>query len=74
MVLLIDNDEIHFRILAKTLRLSRGDHLHSGIVEGKLKEKREITLSLVDLIHETSSQKITIVEFILNKSGHLYPM
>jgi ribulose-bisphosphate carboxylase large chain len=27
---------IHFRVLAKCLRLSGGDHLHTGTVVGKL--------------------------------------
>jgi ribulose-bisphosphate carboxylase large chain len=30
------NHGIHFRVLAKILRMSGGDHLHSGTVVGKL--------------------------------------
>ena len=34
---------IHFRVLAKCLRMSGGDHLHSGTVVGKLEGDRAIT-------------------------------
>jgi len=37
------NHGIHFRVLAKALRMSGGDHLHSGTVVGKLEGEREIT-------------------------------
>jgi len=30
------NHGMHFRVLAKCLRMSGGDHLHSGTVVGKL--------------------------------------
>jgi ribulose-bisphosphate carboxylase large chain len=43
---------IHFRVLAKALRISGGDHLHSGTVVGKLEGEREITLGFVDLIRD----------------------
>eukprot|EP00966_Prymnesium_polylepis_P041144 954619-Prymnesium_polylepis.1 len=33
------NHGIHFRVLAKALRLSGGDHLHSGTVVGKLEDR-----------------------------------
>jgi ribulose-bisphosphate carboxylase large chain len=46
------NHGIHFRVLAKALRLSGGDHLHSGTVVGKLEGEREITLGFVDLIRD----------------------
>ena len=35
------NHGIHFRVLAKALRLSGGDHIHSGTVVGKLEGERE---------------------------------
>jgi ribulose 1,5-bisphosphate carboxylase large subunit-like protein len=41
---------IHFRVLAKCLRMSGGDHLHSGTVVGKLEGDRAITPGFVDLI------------------------
>jgi hypothetical protein len=41
---------IHFRVLAKCLRMSGGDHLHSGTVVGKLEGDRAITLGFVDLM------------------------
>jgi ribulose-bisphosphate carboxylase large chain len=41
---------IHFRVLAKSLRMSGGDHLHSGTVVGKLDGDRAITLGFVDLM------------------------
>ena len=44
---------IHFRVLAKALRLSGGDHLHSGTVVGKLEGDRDATLGWVDLMRES---------------------
>jgi len=46
------NHGIHFRVLAKCLRLSGGDHLHSGTVVGKLEGDRAVTLGFVDLMRE----------------------
>jgi ribulose-bisphosphate carboxylase large chain len=46
------NHGIHFRVLAKCLRLSGGDHLHSGTVVGKLEGERDITLGFVDQMRE----------------------
>lgn len=43
---------IHFRVLAKLLRLSGGDHLHTGTVVGKLEGDREATLGWIDLVRE----------------------
>jgi ribulose-bisphosphate carboxylase large chain len=43
---------IHFRVLAKCLRLAGGDHLHSGTVVGKLEGDREATLGWIDLMRE----------------------
>ena len=43
---------IHFRVLAKALRLSGGDHLHTGTVVGKLEGDRQATLGWVDLLRE----------------------
>ena len=43
---------IHFRVLAKCLRISGGDHLHSGTVVGKLEGDRAITLGFVDLMRD----------------------
>lgn len=48
---------IHFRVLAKALRLSGGDHLHSGTVVGKLEGEREITLGFVDLMRDDYIEK-----------------
>ena len=47
------NHGIHFRVLAKALRLSGGDHLHSGTVVGKLEGDRDATLGWVDLMRES---------------------
>lgn len=47
------NHGIHFRVLAKTLRMSGGDHLHSGTVVGKLEGEREVTLGFVDLMRDS---------------------
>ncbi len=43
---------IHFRVLVKMLRLSGGDHLHSGTVVGKLEGDRQATLGWVDLMRD----------------------
>lgn len=51
------NHGIHFRVLAKTLRMSGGDHLHSGTVVGKLEGDREITLGFVDLMRDNFIEK-----------------
>jgi len=51
----IDRDPhhgIHFRVLTKCLRLSGGDHLHSGTVVGKLEGNRDATSGWVDLMRE----------------------
>src|SRR5210317_78563 len=51
------NHGIHFRVLAKALRMSGGDHLHSGTVVGKLEGEREITLGFVDLMRDAYIEK-----------------
>jgi ribulose-bisphosphate carboxylase large chain len=43
---------IHFRVLAKWLRLAGGDHLHAGTVVGKLEGDRETTLGVIDLLRD----------------------
>lgn len=37
------NHGMHFRVLAKALRLSSGDHIHAGTIVGKLEGEIEIT-------------------------------
>jgi ribulose-bisphosphate carboxylase large chain len=64
------NHGIHFRVLAKILRMSGGDHLHSGTVVGKL-EEREITLGFVDLMRDDYIEKDRS-RGILHKTGFLY--
>jgi len=44
---------IHFRVLTKVLRLSGGDHMHSGTVVGKLEGDRNATLGWIDLMRES---------------------
>ena len=51
------NHGIHFRVLAKALRLSGGDHLHSGTVVGKLEGERNVTLGFVDLMRDPIVEK-----------------
>ncbi|PSO47683.1 MAG: ribulose-bisphosphate carboxylase large subunit [Cyanobacteria bacterium SW_9_44_58] len=46
------NHGMHFRTLAKCLRMSGGDHLHAGTVVGKLEGDRALTLGFVDLMRE----------------------
>ena len=43
---------IHFRVLTKCLRLTGGDHLHSGTIVGKLEGDREATLGWIDLMRD----------------------
>jgi ribulose-bisphosphate carboxylase large chain len=57
------NHGIHFRVLAKILRMSGGDHLHSGTVVGKLEGEREITLGFVDLMRDDYIEKTVVVVF-----------
>lgn len=47
------NHGIHFRVLTKALRLSGGDHLHSGTVVGKLEGDREATLGWIDIMRDS---------------------
>jgi ribulose-bisphosphate carboxylase large chain len=51
------NHGIHFRVLAKALRMSGGDHIHSGTVVGKLEGEREVTLGFVDLLRDGYIEK-----------------
>ncbi|MFN7227765.1 MAG: form I ribulose bisphosphate carboxylase large subunit, partial [Synechococcaceae cyanobacterium] len=44
---------IHFRVLAKCLRLSGGDQLHTGTVVGKLEGDRQSTLGYIDQLRES---------------------
>ncbi|KAL8145703.1 hypothetical protein AgCh_003739 [Apium graveolens] len=51
------NHGIHFRVLAKALCMSGGDHIHSGTVVGKLEGERDITLGFVDLLRDDLIKK-----------------
>jgi ribulose 1,5-bisphosphate carboxylase large subunit-like protein len=62
------NHGIHFRVLAKALRMSGGDHLHSGTVVGKLEGEREV-LGFVDLMRDNYIEKIVAVVFTSLKIG-----
>ncbi|MBI2977029.1 MAG: form I ribulose bisphosphate carboxylase large subunit [Chloroflexi bacterium] len=46
------NHGIHMRVVAKWLRLSGGDHLHTGTVVGKLEGSWNETLGIIDLLRE----------------------
>lgn len=46
------NHGMHFRVLAKLLRLSGGDHLHSGTVVRKLEGDKNQTLGFIDLMRD----------------------
>ena len=65
------NHGIHFRVLAKALRLSGGDHLHSGTVVGKLEGERNVTLGFVDLMRDASLRRTVTVEFTSHRTGDL---
>ncbi|KAH7443685.1 hypothetical protein KP509_02G046100 [Ceratopteris richardii] len=51
------NHGMHFRVLAKALRMSSGDHIHVGTVVGKLEGEREVTLGFVDLLRDDYIEK-----------------
>jgi ribulose-bisphosphate carboxylase large chain len=46
------NHGIHMRVVAKWLRLTGGDHLHTGTVVGKLEGSWNETLGIIDLLRE----------------------
>jgi ribulose-bisphosphate carboxylase large chain len=46
------NHGIHFRVIAKWLRLTGGDHLHTGTVVGKLEGSKSETFGVIDLLRE----------------------
>uniref|UniRef100_I1QRU1 Ribulose bisphosphate carboxylase large chain n=1 Tax=Oryza glaberrima TaxID=4538 RepID=I1QRU1_ORYGL len=51
------NHGMHFRVLAKALRMSGRDHIHAGTVVGKLEGEREMTLGFVDLLRDDFIEK-----------------
>ncbi|CAL9763821.1 unnamed protein product [Musa acuminata subsp. burmannicoides] len=51
------NHGMHFRVLAKALRMSGGDHIHASTVVGKLEGEREMTLGFVDLLRDDYIEK-----------------
>ncbi|XP_073105969.1 ribulose bisphosphate carboxylase large chain isoform X1 [Elaeis guineensis] len=51
------NHGMHFRVLAKALRMSDGDHIHAGTVVDKLEGEREMTLGFVDLLRDDFIEK-----------------
>nr|YP_009193422.1 ribulose-1,5-bisphosphate carboxylase/oxygenase large subunit [Takakia lepidozioides]UPM51648.1 ribulose-1,5-bisphosphate carboxylase/oxygenase large subunit [Takakia lepidozioides]BAG50118.1 ribulose-1,5-bisphosphate carboxylase/oxygenase large subunit [Takakia lepidozioides]BAI66345.1 ribulose-1,5-bisphosphate carboxylase/oxygenase large subunit [Takakia lepidozioides] len=51
------NHGMHFRVLAKALRLSGGDHIHSGTVVGKLEGERQVTPGFVDPLRDDYIEK-----------------
>ncbi len=46
------NHGIHMRVVAKWLRLTGGDHLHTGTVVGKLDGSWRETLGIIDILRE----------------------
>ena len=46
------NHGIHWRVLAKWLRMAGGDHVHNGTVVGKLEGDRRGTVAINDLLRE----------------------
>jgi ribulose-bisphosphate carboxylase large chain len=51
------NHGMHFRVLAKALRLSGGDHIHAGTGVGKLEGDSESTLGCDDLLRDDYVEK-----------------
>jgi ribulose-bisphosphate carboxylase large chain len=48
---------MHFRVLAKTLCLYGGDHIHFSTIVGKLERERQVTLGFVDLLGDDYIEK-----------------
>ncbi|KAL6511527.1 hypothetical protein OROMI_034702 [Orobanche minor] len=46
------NHGIHFRVLAKALRMSGGDHIHLGTAVGKLEGERDITFDFIGFLYQ----------------------
>ena len=46
------NHGIHWRVLAKWLRMAGGDHVHNGTVVGKLEGDRRGTMAINDLLRD----------------------
>ncbi|KAJ4733322.1 Ribulose bisphosphate carboxylase large chain [Rhynchospora pubera] len=65
------NHGMHFRVLAKALRMSGGDHVHAGTVVGKLEGERELTLGFVDLLRDDYMKKIVLAVSFSPKIGSL---
>ncbi|MDZ7267510.1 MAG: form I ribulose bisphosphate carboxylase large subunit [candidate division KSB1 bacterium] len=51
------NHGIHFRVIAKWLRLTGGDHVHTGTVVGKLEGSRSETKDVCNLLRERVTPK-----------------
>jgi ribulose 1,5-bisphosphate carboxylase large subunit-like protein len=52
------NHGMYFHVLAKALRMSRGDHIHTVIVVGKLEGEHKMTLGFVDLLRDYYIEKL----------------
>ncbi|DAD49259.1 TPA_asm: hypothetical protein HUJ06_032001 [Nelumbo nucifera] len=66
------NHGIHFRVLAKALRMSGGDHIHSGTVVGKLEGKEKSPWALLIYYVMILLKKTEVAVFISLKIGSLY--
>jgi ribulose-bisphosphate carboxylase large chain len=56
---------MHFRVLAKALRLSGGDHIHAGTVVGKLEGDRESTLGFWSNLTTQHKKKQELIQILL---------
>ncbi|EEE53118.1 hypothetical protein OsJ_35903 [Oryza sativa Japonica Group] len=65
-----NNHGMHFRVLAKALRMSGGDHIHAGTVVGKLEGEREMTLGFVDLLRDDFIEKIVLAVSFSLRTGY----
>ncbi|WOG96426.1 hypothetical protein DCAR_0415761 [Daucus carota subsp. sativus] len=66
------NHGIHFRILAKALRMSGGNHIHFGTVVGKLEGERDITLGYTKPYHKIERFETTLEKIVCAAKNIVY--
>ncbi|KAM3744748.1 hypothetical protein ACB098_06G075400 [Castanea mollissima] len=66
------NHGIHFHVLAKALRMSGGDHIHSDTVVVKLEGEREITLGFIEAAVYFTQDWVSLPGVLLVASGGIH--